>query len=159
MITAARKRVQPKLSVSEAARRAGISESRWWQIVRGYQTVGGIDVPVNAPPETIARMAKAVGNLTSADLRAAGRIDAAEELQALEDEEKHGHKTNQELRIENAAIADEVAATLIRLGLDLNSRQERIMRRSVQRMLEDLTDGAGPKPPGEGREDEGHEAS
>ncbi|QDK02799.1 immunity repressor [Gordonia phage Squiddly] len=72
----------PKLSVREAARRAGISGSRWTQIERGYkQETKDVRVPARAPADTLARMARVVG--ASADqLREAGRDDAADELQA-----------------------------------------------------------------------------
>lgn len=82
MITAALKRA--RLSARAAARQAGISDARWRQITSGYQTVSKTQVPVRAPADTLARMARAV-NVTPEDLEEAGRGDAAEELRALED--------------------------------------------------------------------------
>jgi transcriptional regulator with XRE-family HTH domain len=66
------------VSAREAARRAGISEGWWRQIVKGYQTLsGGGAGPVRAPAETIARMAQAAG-VTPEALEAQGhRPDAA----------------------------------------------------------------------------------
>ncbi|MGW1740504.1 helix-turn-helix domain-containing protein [Nocardia sp. NPDC001965] len=49
------------LSKREAAKRAGISESRWRQLELGWERVRGIVVDVRTTPETIARMASAVG--------------------------------------------------------------------------------------------------
>ncbi|CAL9433628.1 hypothetical protein SUDANB21_02101 [Streptomyces sp. enrichment culture] len=73
-----------RLSAREAARRAGISETRWRQIANGYQDVGrGVRVPTTGPAETLARMAQVAG-VTADQLREAGRADAAEELVELE---------------------------------------------------------------------------
>ena len=82
LITEARKRA--RLSGREAARRAGISEGRWRQIVNGYMVVTkGVYSPVvGAPAETIARMAQSV-DVTPEQLESAGRADAAEELRKL----------------------------------------------------------------------------
>jgi hypothetical protein len=71
-----------RLSGREAARRAGLSETRWRQIVNGYQDVGGVRIAVNAPDETLVRMAQVV-NLTSDQLRQANRGPAAELLDEL----------------------------------------------------------------------------
>jgi hypothetical protein len=68
------------LSAREAARRAGLSEGRWRQITSGYQVVSpGVYAEVRGPAATVARMA-AVAGLTAAQLRAAGRPDAADAL-------------------------------------------------------------------------------
>lgn len=71
-----------RLSGREAARRAGISETWWRQIARGYQTVSGTHLPVKAQPDVLARMAHAIG-VTAEQLREADRSDAAEELERL----------------------------------------------------------------------------
>jgi hypothetical protein len=64
-------------SARSAARRAGISEGRWRQITGGYQVVSpGVYAEVHGPAGTLARMA-AVAGVTPAQLRAAGRDDAA----------------------------------------------------------------------------------
>lgn len=82
LITAARERA--RLSVREAARRAGISEGWWRQIVKGYQTLsGGGYGLLRGPAETVARMAQVV-EVTPQQLEDAGRPDAANELRALE---------------------------------------------------------------------------
>jgi hypothetical protein len=69
-------------SARSAARQAGISEGRWRQITSGYQVVSpGRYAPVRGPAATVARMA-AVTGLTPAELRTAGREDAARLLAA-----------------------------------------------------------------------------
>lgn len=57
-LEAARERLG--ISQREAARRAGISETRWRQITKGFHKTGGVLVPNRGPAETIARMAVAV---------------------------------------------------------------------------------------------------
>lgn len=60
-----------------------MSDGRWGQIVRGYQTMGDdVFAAVRAPADTLARMAKVVG-VTPEQLEEAGRGDAAEELREL----------------------------------------------------------------------------
>jgi hypothetical protein len=67
----------PKLTAREAARRAGLSEGRWRQIVSGYQSAGrGSYHAVVAPAATLARMARVVG-VTAEQLDSVGRSDAA----------------------------------------------------------------------------------
>ncbi|WP_327290242.1 helix-turn-helix domain-containing protein [Streptomyces sp. NBC_01198] len=68
--------VGSRLSQREAARRAGISETRWRQLVSGYQLVSRAKVPVRSPDDTLARMARAVG-VTAEQLAGAGREGAA----------------------------------------------------------------------------------
>ena len=83
MIAEALKRIRPKLSVREAARRAGISEGWWRQVVRGYQPLkGGGKAPMTGSAATVAAMAQVVG-VTPEQLEAVGRGDAAEELRTL----------------------------------------------------------------------------
>jgi transcriptional regulator with XRE-family HTH domain len=72
-----------KLSARKASELAGMSDGRWGQIVRGYQTMGsGVFAPVRGPAETVAKMAQVVG-VTPAQLEDVGRADAAEELREL----------------------------------------------------------------------------
>jgi transposase-like protein len=89
LITQALESKRPKLSVRAAAPRAGIGEARWRQIVKGYQTVSGTDVPVRAPDDTLARMAQVVG-VTPEQLIKANRPEAAEELRNLPPLEEPG---------------------------------------------------------------------
>jgi hypothetical protein len=71
-----------RMSGREAARRSEVSDSRWRQIVSGYQTVSGSHVPVRAPADTLARIALATG-VTADQLRTAGRGDAADAIAEL----------------------------------------------------------------------------
>lgn len=79
LIEQKRKEMRPSLSARKAADRAGLSEGRWRQIVKGYQSTGGGRIPVVGPAETVARMAQVVG-LSPDELAEAGRPDAADEL-------------------------------------------------------------------------------
>ncbi|MER7835267.1 helix-turn-helix transcriptional regulator [Streptomyces sp. NPDC096040] len=81
LIKAALKR--KRIRVEDAARQAGISRSRWGQIIAGYQSVSGQRIEVNAPDDTLARMCLAVG-VTSAQLAETGRTEAADLLAELE---------------------------------------------------------------------------
>lgn len=83
LIEQARATLVPKLSGRAAAEAAGMSEGRWRQIVNGYLSAGGGNyVPVTAPPDTLARMAKVVG-VTPEQLMEVDRGDAAAELHRL----------------------------------------------------------------------------
>lgn len=74
--------IVPRLSMREAARRAGIS-SPWWRVLEtGIRRTHGHDFPESANEETLARMAQVVG-ATPAELRTAGREDAAEILEKI----------------------------------------------------------------------------
>ena len=70
------------MSIADAAKAAGMSESRWRQITKGFQqATPETRIPVAAPARTLARMARAVG-ATDAELDAAGRSDAAQIMRA-----------------------------------------------------------------------------
>lgn len=85
LIAEALARRVPRMSQREAARRAELSETRWRQIIAGYQQLAdGVRAPVVAPAETLARMAAAVG-VSAGDLAQAGREDAAEAMLGLAD--------------------------------------------------------------------------
>jgi lambda repressor-like predicted transcriptional regulator len=97
-----------RLSARQASRQAGISEGRWRQIAGGYQVVSpGVYAPVRGPAATLARMA-AVAGVSAADLRAAGRADAA---LLLEDQVSRG--THAELLDRIRAMDSEQARTLL----------------------------------------------
>ncbi|WP_413808193.1 helix-turn-helix domain-containing protein [Streptomyces sp. OE57] len=80
LIEAARKRA--RLSIREAARRAGLSDARWRQIKDGYQSVSGEAIAVKGPPETLARMAQVV-DVSAEELARVGRQDAAKALEEI----------------------------------------------------------------------------
>jgi len=74
----------PRMSIREAAARAGISDARWRQIEHGVRYFRGVPHPETGPAPTVAKMAFAVG-VTPDDLSGAGRADAAGELEAILD--------------------------------------------------------------------------
>lgn len=77
LIEEARERLN--ISQNQAAKRAGMSGTRWRQIVYGEASGGpGIKNPVHGNAETIARMATAV-KISAEQLTEVGRDDAAEE--------------------------------------------------------------------------------
>ncbi len=82
VLIAGRRESPPRMSMSEAARRAGISDTRWRQIEKGSRPFRGGYYPEAAPAELLARMAQVVG-VTAEELAACGRADAAAELAAL----------------------------------------------------------------------------
>ena len=82
IIEEARVAIRPKLSQRKAADRAGISDSRWRQLVMGFQAIRGQVVEDDGPADTLARMAQVVG-VCPEQLRAAGRPDAADILERL----------------------------------------------------------------------------
>jgi len=111
------------LSAREAARRTGISEGRWRQIASGYQVVSaGVYAPVHGPPRTLARMAAVVG-VTPAQLRKAGRPDAAKAL-ATADAEMGHEQMFQRVREMSPDQARELLAMIaLRLGVRLPAQQ------------------------------------
>jgi hypothetical protein len=67
-------------SIRQAAAEAGISDTRWRQLVKGSMaTPGGGVAETVAPAATLARMAQVVG-VTTEQLANVGRVDAAEVL-------------------------------------------------------------------------------
>jgi lambda repressor-like predicted transcriptional regulator len=107
------------ISAREAARRAGISEGRWRQITGGYQVVSpGVYAQVRGPGSTLAKMA-AVAGVTPAELRAAGREDAAQEL-ARQQDRPLGEEMLARVRALDTDQAHELLATIARhLGISL----------------------------------------
>ena len=100
------------LSAREAARRAGISEGRWRQITGGYQVVSpGVYAPVRGPAGTVARMA-AVAGVSPAQLRAAGRDDAAELLARQPEEQPAGDQLLERVRAMDPEQARELLAAI-----------------------------------------------
>ena len=76
-------RERRRLSQNKAAELAGISGTRWRQIVTGTASGGkGIQVPVHGRAETVARMAQVVG-VTAEQLSSVDREDAGRELRRL----------------------------------------------------------------------------
>lgn len=72
------------LSARKASRAAEMSDTRWRNIVNGYQAIGrGEIIPVVAPADTLARMAYIAG-VSAQELADVGRQDAHDALLNLE---------------------------------------------------------------------------
>lgn len=95
-----------KLSGREAARRAGISGSRWHQVVTGRQPKGGRLVPVNPRPLTVVAMALAVRVDPAEALRAANIQASPESVQSLVEEVQHPPSSSSRSRGDE--LADEI---------------------------------------------------
>jgi len=108
------------LSAREGARRAGLSEGRWRQIASGYQVVSpGVYAQVRGPAATLAKMA-AVAGLTPAELRAAGRGDAAQLLAAQRDERPTSAEVLERVKAMDTGQARELLATIaVQLGISM----------------------------------------
>lgn len=83
LIEQARTAHTPALSKRAAAARAGFSEAHWRNVVKGTARRRGQDHPVSITPETIARMANAVG-VSAEELRNAGEKSAADMLTGID---------------------------------------------------------------------------
>jgi transcriptional regulator with XRE-family HTH domain len=78
-----RARESAEITMAEAAKTAGITDTRWSQIERGHERRKGIDVPARAKAGTLARMARAIG-ISPERLESEGqRPDAAEILREI----------------------------------------------------------------------------
>jgi hypothetical protein len=108
------------ISAREAARRAGLSEGRWRQITGGYQVVSpGVYAQVRGPAATLARMASVVG-VTPAQLRGAGRDDAATALAGQRDRKPADAETLERVKAMDTEQARELLATIaVQLGISL----------------------------------------
>jgi hypothetical protein len=108
------------ISAREAARRAGLSEGRWRQITGGYQVVSpGVYAQVRGPAATLARMAAVVG-VSPAELRAAGRDDAAQLLADRMDRRPGGDEMLERVKAMDTDQARELLATIAtQLGISL----------------------------------------
>jgi transcriptional regulator with XRE-family HTH domain len=108
------------ISAREAARRAGLSEGRWRQITAGYQVVSpGVYAQVRGPAGTLARMAAVVG-VTPAQLRSAGRDDAARVLAGRMDRKPASDEMLERIKAMDTDQARELLATIaVRLGISL----------------------------------------
>jgi hypothetical protein len=108
------------MSAREAARRAGLSEGRWRQITAGYQVVSpGVYAHVRGPAATLARMA-AVAGVSPAQLRAAGRDDAASVLAGKLGRKPTGDDMLERIKAMDTDQARELLATIAQqLGISL----------------------------------------
>jgi hypothetical protein len=132
-----------RISARKAAKLAGLSDAWWRHVVNGYQPVGqGQFIPVVAPPDTLARMAKVIG-ISEAELQKAGRADAAEELARLAVPGEDDIDLDRELAIEIEMISDDPNLTdrakqeLVKQARAYYARQRREQEALRERQAED----------------------
>jgi hypothetical protein len=113
------------MSAREAARRAGISEGRWRQIVGGYQVVSpGVYAHVRGPAATLARMATVAG-VTPEQLTAAGRDDAATVMLRQQEDRPGSDDMLARVRAMDIDQARELLATIaLQLGINPTQSQQ-----------------------------------
>jgi transcriptional regulator with XRE-family HTH domain len=129
LVEAARK--QAGISKREAARRAGISEGRWRQIVTGIQKAGEVDIPVNPRRTTVEAMARAVGVNPDRAIVAAG-FEPARRPQPDEAE------------IDKTPLDPDVVAILRKLADPNVSNEQKFL---IKEMLRSLAAMPAPEPP------------
>jgi transcriptional regulator with XRE-family HTH domain len=125
------------LSSRKAAEAANISDTRWRNITNGYQAIGqGNTIPIIAPADTLARMARVVG-VTAEELTEAGRPDAGDILTELWPGERAGWTPHTDTGILPAVNAPRPA------GRGLNALIE---RNRAGRTIASLSDACGGDP-------------
>lgn len=109
----------PGVTQRKAAARAGITESRWRQIVRGQEHKAGQRLPVGGPSGTVAMMARGLG-ITAEQLREVDHPLAAialEELDRVDAERRANGIIRDPTRRERLlAIREHVDALLVQCG-------------------------------------------
>ena len=83
LIRQARTALWPPISATAAAKKAGISPSRWQTVERGWRWASKGDAIVDHPPATTLSTIAATVGIQPKDLIAVGRADAATELKSL----------------------------------------------------------------------------
>lgn len=120
-------REKRRLSQNKAAEQAGLSGTRWRQIVTGVASGGkGIQIPVHGRAETVARMAQVVG-VAPEQLAEVGRDDAAEVLRTLA-------ATPEE---PNRDLAEQLAERLRWIEED-NARRQRENEERIRRLEDEV---------------------
>lgn len=77
LIERARKRIVPTVSITEAAKRVGLSRNRYSDLEKGFRWLAAGEIIENvAPAETLARIASGL-DISPKELIAVGRADAA----------------------------------------------------------------------------------
>ena len=120
------------ISAREAARRAGISEGWWRQVVTGVHRTSGGDVAVKATAPVVVSMALAVEVDPAAAVEAAGLTVSPEGLAAL-------IAAARRPRTAAPATADEVAAEIHRIdSLNLDATVKWRLIQPLYNLLHDL---------------------
>lgn len=130
-------RAELRISAREASRRAGISPTRWRQVVTGEQQKGGRAVPVNPTPRTVVAMALAVLADPAAALTAAG-LAAPANLELLIDDIR-GELRGRERAAAPGPVIDLTAVDHERLNREITRIERMRLPESVKlTMLEAL---------------------
>ncbi|KAB2384719.1 hypothetical protein [Actinomadura montaniterrae] len=123
LIDEERDRQRPAISQNEAAKRAGISGTRWRQIVDGR--AGAMDSDRGV--QTVARMAEVAG-VRPEQMVEAGRSDVADELRLLLGEPL-GRTAHDSLTLSDSAQATVTPAALAGLPEDHDQRIAELSKR------------------------------
>ena len=135
-------REQLGISQNEAAKRAGMSGTRWRQIVYGEASGGpGVKNPVHGNPETIAKMAHVV-EITVEQLEEAEREDAARELARLA---KH------ETQVPELVLDDSHLRKIVELWPQTVEWQRRAVVGFLEQMITESPESAGKPDQGQKR--------
>jgi transcriptional regulator with XRE-family HTH domain len=138
------------LSQREAARRADISETRWRQIVSGYQAVGGKKVAFRSPDDTLARMAH-VSGVTPEQLEAVDRPEAAAALRTLRAQQRDAEAAAALLPADSRARVDErwlmLEAMLRRAPVGLNRDEYDTLRGRISLLFAQSPEWRPPSDP------------
>jgi transcriptional regulator with XRE-family HTH domain len=121
-----------RLSIRKAATAAGISEARWRQLESGARSTPLGYAPESAPPDTLARMAHAVG-VTPDELREAGHPEAAAILAA--------HAAEQAAEAEADEAAADAGARAAAQARGLTARQRAALAAMITDDLRALRGG------------------
>lgn len=125
LIDEERDRQRPAISQNEAAKRAGISGTRWRQIVDGR--AGAMDSDRGV--QTVARMAEVAG-VKPDQMEQVGRPDVAGELRLLLGEPRHAAGTGRiSVDFEATAQGTATPAALVGLPEDLGERINELSKR------------------------------
>lgn len=138
------------VSKREAARRAGISEGRWRQIVTGQQKAGGgVVVPVNPRRETVIAMAEAVKANIDEALRLAGmepRDHSAPSGDSRLPPSTSGMTVSQDAATAREMVEDEVTEAIRRSPLMERARQHLLAQYDMLRELSEFSGSDEAKP-------------
>lgn len=130
------------ISIREAARRSGITEARWRQVVRGRQPGrGGAVLPANPKPATVVAMALGVDTDPAAALAAAGLDADLATVTRLVAAHHRATETAEPMDDQLAAEVERIAA------MDGVSMENRL------RMIRALRDAWENQRPGSGRQE------
>lgn len=136
LIKRVREGLRPRVTVGDAAERAGISAEMWGHIERGHRSAGKDKgrTPVRATGSTLAHMAFEIG-VTADQLVEAGRGDAAEVLRTMDGKEAEPEVT--EVQVDRGTMLIGVPPTLPDEDRELVRRQAEELAAMLDRRRQD----------------------